>query len=63
MAILYNNGDLTIRVRKIDILRIPPIKNKVEIYIGSIKQVITCDSEEEARKVRDHIYALMLQEQ
>lgn len=64
MAILYKNGDLTIKVRKIDILRIPPTeKNKVEIYLGSIKQVISCDNEEEARKVHNNIYSLMLQEQ
>lgn len=64
MAILYNNGDLTIRVSKIDLLRIPPMeKNKVEIYLGSIKQKLTCKNEEEAQKVRDHIYSLMLQEQ
>lgn len=63
MAILYNNGDLTIRVSRIDVLRIPPMeKNKVEIYLGPIKQILTCNDEEEAQKVRDHIYSLMIQE-
>lgn len=64
MAILYKNGDLTINVNRIDVLRIPPMeRNKVEVYLGNLTEVLSCNNEEDAQKVRDHIYSLMLQEQ
>jgi len=62
MAILYKNGDLTINVSRIDVLRISPMeRTKVEVYLGDLTEVLSCSNEEDAKKIYKDIYSLMLQ--